>query len=388
MQPTMSSGVIARLQRCGLGLIPALALALAVILLLPPPDASPARLVALVSTAALCVAWLLVVVRFHPALLLVMAGASVALSLVVRNAPAMIGIAAVVAYAARYLESRIGAILSLGAGAAYLATLLIAWPRTPTVDVAISGLGLVFVYLAVLSMRRLRDERERTLALLAELEATREAQVHGAALAERARIAREIHDILAHTLAGLTLQLECARLLLAERSDNPLLPATIERAQRLAHLGLTETRRAVGALRGDHLPSPAELARLAADFERECDTACELRVAGEPVPLAAEAQLALYRTAQEALTNVRKHAAATHVRLELRYDAAGTQLTIEDEAPSTPDDNHSAGNDSAQSAVAGGYGLVGMRERAALLGGTLDAGPTARGFRVRLWLPR
>src|SRR5262249_52627139 len=143
-----------------------------------------------------------------------------------------------------------------------------------------------------------------------------------------------------------------------------------------------------GALRGDPLPSPAELARLAADFEHESGTACELRVAGEPVPLAAEAQLALYRTAQEALTNVRKHAAATRVRLELRFDPAAPELTVEDEASIGPDGSHSAGSDFAATCSTDGYGLVGMRERAALLGGTLDAGPTAQGFRVRLWLPR
>src|SRR5262249_42652860 len=153
---------------------------------------------------------------------------------------------------------RAGAILSLGAGAAYLAAVLVAWPRTPAVDVAISGLGLAFVYLAVWSLRRLRDERQRTLALVAELEATREAQLQAAGLAERARMGREIPDILAHPLAGLALQLECARLLLAERPDDSALPATLERAHRLAQQGLAETRRAVGALRGDHLPSPAE----------------------------------------------------------------------------------------------------------------------------------
>jgi signal transduction histidine kinase len=94
--------------------------------------------------------------------------------------------------------------------------------------------------------------------------------------------------------------------------------------------------------------------------------------------LGSERQLAMFRTAQEALTNVRKHARATSVQMYLRYMADDAELVVEDAAP--------AANTNGASSQA--YGLVGMRERAELLGGTLEAGPIDTGFRVRLWLPK
>jgi signal transduction histidine kinase len=98
-------------------------------------------------------------------------------------------------------------------------------------------------------------------------------------------------------------------------------------------------------------------------------------VTGKPVPLAPEARLAIYRAAQEGLTNVRKHAHASDVTIRLQYRRGGAELTVEDvgDAPSPR--------------TGAGYGLSGMRERAELLGGTLDAGPTRDGFRLRLWVP-
>jgi len=98
-------------------------------------------------------------------------------------------------------------------------------------------------------------------------------------------------------------------------------------------------------------------------------------VTGEPAELASDARLALYRTAQEALTNVRKHSDAERVDLRLEYEPGGARLVVEDVG--TP----------VAAANGGGYGLTGMRERAELLGGELTAGPTGRGFRVELWLP-
>ena len=96
-------------------------------------------------------------------------------------------------------------------------------------------------------------------------------------------------------------------------------------------------------------------------------------------PLASEARLAIYRTAQEALTNVVRHSDADRVELRLAYEPGGVRLAIEDSGPGVPVP--------AGPSPGGGYGITGMRERAELLGGRLDAGPTARGFRVELWLP-
>jgi len=90
-----------------------------------------------------------------------------------------------------------------------------------------------------------------------------------------------------------------------------------------------------------------------------------------------QARLTLYPTAQEALTNVRKHARPQWVELRLAYEPAGTRLTIED----------FGGNGATPLSDSGGYGLTGMRERAELLGGQLRAGPTGTGFRVELWVP-
>ena len=147
----------------------------------------------------------------------------------------------------------------------------------------------------------------------------------------------------------------------------------LERAHHLAATGLTEARQAIAALRGDALPGPERLRELADAFPN-----ATLTVTGTPREHSSEARLALYRTAQEALTNVRKHSAADHVDIRLDYGADGTTLVVQDHGPGAP---------VALGANGGGYGLTGMRERAELLGGRLAAEPTGDGFRVELWLP-
>ncbi len=239
-----------------------------------------------------------------------------------------------------------------------------------------SAAGLTFAYLAASGYRRLREEKRKTEALLQEVLAGRDAQVRAAALDERTRIAREIHDILAHTLSALAVQLEGTRLLVEQRPGDPAALSALERAGSLARDGLEETKRAVGALRGDALPGPEELPRLAADFERDTGVPCRLSVAGELVALSPEARLALYRTAQEALTNVRKHANASAVAIRLRYDTEEAELTVENQGAPCP-----------APMTGGGHGLEGMRERAELARGRLEVGPTPTGFKVRLWLP-
>ena len=106
----------------------------------------------------------------------------------------------------------------------------------------------------------------------------------------------------------------------------------------------------------------------------------DVTVIGEPRELSSEARLALYRTAQEALTNVLRHSAAERIELRLEYRDEGTQLVVQDFGPGAP---VTVGPGSP----GGGYGLTGMRERAELLGGRLRAEPTTDGFVVELWLP-
>ena len=231
--------------------------------------------------------------------------------------------------------------------------------------------GLLFSvlpwFLVMRLVRRLAGRREEAEKLIVELRETRTAHAESAALAERGRVARELHDVLAHSLSALALQLEGSRLLARDRGADPEVIAGLERAHHLAVSGLTEAREAISALRGDDLP---QLEDLAQGFPNTTFT-----VSGTPHDASSEARLARYRTAQEALTNVRRHSASERVELRLAYTDDGTTLTVQDHGEEAPVMNGR------------GYGLTGMRERAELLGGRLHAGPTDDGFRVELWLP-
>jgi signal transduction histidine kinase len=303
-----------------------------------------------------------------------MAAAAVALALTSRGAAAPFALFVFLISAGGRADPRLGVPL---AGLAVAAFLVIAQRRSPGQDVvstAFTALGYTAAYLLAYAVRRLRDERQHLREALEELRLSRQAQLEAAKVEERARLAREIHDVLAHTLSALSVQLEGARLLVQQHPSEPAAAEALERAQRLTREGLREARRAVGALRGDAVPGPEVLPALAAEFQRDTGVPCRLEVEGEARRLSQEAALALYRTAQEALSNVRKHAAATAVRVRLRWGGDGTELTVDDEGV-------------AMAPVGEGYGLTGMRERAELLGGRLEAGPVPGGFRVRLWIP-
>jgi len=237
---------------------------------------------------------------------------------------------------------------------------------------------LVFAFVLLYGARRLRDEQFRVRALLTELEARRDRDLAAAKVEERTRLARDIHDVLAHSLTALIVQLDGARMLLTGERASDEAVSSVLRARHLAQEGLDETRRAVGTLRGDRVPGARMLVSLVQDFERDSGLPCDYSVDGEPVELESPAQLALYRTAQEALTNVRKHAPANRVQIHLRYSTGGAELTVDDFGAAPAPGSNGAGE---------GYGLEGMRERAELLGGSLEAGPRDTGFRVRLWLP-
>jgi signal transduction histidine kinase len=291
--------------------------------------------------------------------------------------PAFLG--AFVAVAAAAMRMR-GA-----AGAAIVALALIALPIAEVIGkdksafgALLQELGVIAFYVVARLAGRLAEGQEQAEQLLRELEATRDAQARAAVLAERQRLAREMHDVLAHSLSGLALQLEGARLR-ASTHDDPQLVESLERAHHLARTGIEEARRAIGMLRGDELPGPERLPALVADFERDTGIPASIVVAGASHPLHSEARLTLFRTAQEALTNVRKHARAERVELHLDYERAGTRLCIEDFV--------AGGGAESLNGNGAGYGLTGMRERAELLGGTLAAGPTGGGFRVELWVP-
>jgi signal transduction histidine kinase len=236
----------------------------------------------------------------------------------------------------------------------------------------ISGLlfSIIPWFLFIRLMRQLRTDRDRAEGLVQGLRESREETARAAAIAERSRLARDMHDVLAHSLSALALQLEGARLLARDRGTDPEVVDAIERAHHLAGSGLGEARAAISALRGDEMPGLDTLADRFGDH-------VAISVSGEPRELASEARLALYRTAQEALTNASRHSAAERVELRLVYEPDGTRLVVQDCGPAMD----------GGASVGGGYGLTGMRERAELLGGRLNAGPNGDGFKVELWLP-
>jgi signal transduction histidine kinase len=162
-------------------------------------------------------------------------------------------------------------------------------------------------------------------------------------------------------------------MLAAREPADPRLPAALERAQQLGRAGLDEARRAIGLLRDAELPS---LSELTTGFARDHGVPCAFDQEGAERPLPSPARLAVYRVAQEALTNAARHAHPDRVSVHLSYAADGIHLTVEDFGAPPP------------APIPGvGYGLTGMRERAELLGGSLSAAPTATGFRVELKVP-
>jgi signal transduction histidine kinase len=248
---------------------------------------------------------------------------------------------------------------------------------------------LVCLLLAVTGqfIRRSRQSQDHTELLLAQLQDAREAEAAAAALAERARIAGELHDVLAHSLSALAIQLQGARKLAGREQVSDGLRGTIERSAELAKAGLTDARQAVGALRGEPLPTLDQLAALVEDFRRDTGSAATLRIDGTSRPLPPEASLALFRGAQEALTNVTRYAPGATTAVTVSYQPGRTVLTIVDHLPGpsqAPAGDHGA---DLLADAGGGHGLTAMRERAQRAGGTARAGPTADGWLVELEVP-
>jgi signal transduction histidine kinase len=227
---------------------------------------------------------------------------------------------------------------------------------------------------------RLRAEQ----AELAATQTRRAEQEHVRAqvLDERARIAREIHDILAHTLGGLVVQLDAADALLGEGEDPEGGRCLVGGARRLAVDGLEETRQAIAALRTDPVDLPEALAILTVGDGRSGRVSYELR--GAPRRLAPDASLAVYRTAQEALANARKHAPDAAVAMTLFFEERAAVLQVANDTPPGAPAGHPA---DPLAVTGGGYGLRGLTERAELLGGTLHAGPSEDGWVVELTVP-
>lgn len=237
------------------------------------------------------------------------------------------------------------------------------------------AIGAGFLLVASAFAAANREARDRADELLRQQEQIRLAREEAAVLVERGRIARELHDVLAHTLSGLAVQLEGARLLAAHTGADAGLVQQVTNAQSLARAGIVNAQRAIAALKGDALPGPADVSELVDEARLSSGASITYEVVGEPHAVRGETGLAIYRTVQEALSNVAKHArgATCEVRLTWARDSVEVEVTDHGGAPS--------------GLPSGGFGLSGLAERAALAGGRLDAGSTGDGWRVRLELP-
>jgi signal transduction histidine kinase len=206
--------------------------------------------------------WLLV-----PVLVLLMVSSSVLVWLQPDGAGA-VGLLIAVGIAARIVPGRISVALLTACLAFLLVAESVSQDRKHQGALAllVNALPLAAIYMIVLFGRRIRMQEAQAEQLLIELEETRGAELRAAALAERQRLARDMHDVLAHSLSGLLLQLEGARLLAVSNPGDERLAGTIDRAHELARNGLDEARRAIGMLRDDELPGPDRLAALTGSF--------------------------------------------------------------------------------------------------------------------------
>lgn len=314
------------------------------------------------------------------ALMLVIAAASGLATMIAGNSAILAGIAAIQAGTTLDAVSAISVPLAGVAGVA-VGSLVFDRPSAG-IYLAFYGVALAGATLGGVARGLHRQQLGQARRLLAQEQQTRAEQDHAAALAERARIAREIHDILAHSLADLSIQLEVADALLADSADATGALERVRHAHRLAGEGLDETRRAVHALRSDLPPLPDALAVMVGNYGL-----ARLELGGPVRPLPAAASLALIRTAQEALVNARKHAPGLPVSLRLRYDPGQVNLTVRDGAGPALPSQPGPPQEPAGAGVGGGYGLAGMRERLRLAGGSLTAGPVEGGWVVRAEVP-
>jgi signal transduction histidine kinase len=236
------------------------------------------------------------------------------------------------------------------------------------------------IWTVAFALGRKFQEADEAQERAARAEREREERARSAVTEERARIARELHDVVGHSVSVMTVQASAVRRLLRpdqEREREALL--IVERTGREA---LAEMRRMVGVLRrpeeGPALapqPSLEHLERLV-EQARQAGLSVNLRVEGDRQPLPAGVDLTAYRLIQEGLTNALKHARAKRAQVVLRYGEGHLEVTVSD-------DGRGAG-----SGDGGGHGLVGMRERVAVFGGELEAGPRAEGgYRLRARLP-
>ncbi|MFJ7075787.1 sensor histidine kinase [Streptomyces sp. NPDC098781] len=284
--------------------------------------------------------------------------------------------------------------LGVGLGAAPLAQL-----RWPEEDSSVLGNIALMIFMTVPfalawvlgdSIRTRRAYYEQLEERATRLEKEREAQSKVAVAAERARIARELHDVVAHNVSVMVVQADGAAYVLDAAPDQA--KKALETISSTGRQALAEMRRLLGVLRtgehqetGEYVPQP-DVEQID-ELIQQCRTSglpVDFKVEGTPRPLPSGVELTAYRIVQEALTNTRKHGgpnAGASVRLVYFDDGLG--LLVEDDGKGAPHELYEDGG-----ADGSGHGLIGMRERVGMVGGTLDAGPRpGGGFRISALLP-
>jgi signal transduction histidine kinase len=278
------------------------------------------------------------------------------------------------------LRDRSQAVAGFAVAEGVLAVVVRNDPRSGVGNFIVASIIFTIVWTIAFGVGRKSVEADEAKQRAVRAEREREERAHAAVADERARIARELHDVVGHSVSVMTVQASGVRRLLRpdqQRERDALL--IVERTGREA---LAEMRRMVGVLRrpeeGPVLapqPSLEHLDRLV-EQAREAGLPVELRVEGDAFQLPAGVDLTAYRLVQEGLTNALKHAGATRAEVVVNYSDGALEVVVSD-------DGRGVGSDDG-----GGHGLVGMRERVSVYGGELDAGPGPEGgYRLRARLP-
>jgi signal transduction histidine kinase len=275
----------------------------------------------------------------------------------------------------RYLP--VGWVRNLAVGAVSVAFGIVVLVISGNAIGLLAGVGAWALADRSIERAALEAERDRSLALLAEVEASQLTQLEAAATEERNRIAREMHDVLAHTLAGLSMQLQAIRAVAAAEGASAAVTGPIDRAADLAREGLQEARAAVGALRAPQLYGVDDLEGLVARFPGEAD----LQVTGQPGRVSPEAGHAVYRAVQEAMTNAARYATGSAVDVGVTWAPARLLVRVRDYG--LPAGRRPSG------VKGSGTGIASMAGRVEAAGGTVTAGsvPDGGGWQVQVTVP-
>ncbi|MZE81128.1 sensor histidine kinase [Streptomyces xinghaiensis] len=353
------------------------------------------RLAGILVMAALCT--VVALRRRAPELMLLIAAGTGVVQLLtdIRQNPADFGMLVIV-YTVAANGARWASRLALAAGLAAPTIYNLRWPPhgpdTGSFAVAVIFMTVPFALAWVLgdSIRTRRAYYAQLEERAARLEKEREAQAKMAVAAERSRIARELHDVVAHNVSVMVVQADGAAYVLHSSPEQA--KQALETISGTGRQALAEMRRLLGVLRtgeseecGEYVPQP-DVRQLGDLIEqvRGSGLPVDFRVGGEPRPLASGVELTAYRIVQEALTNTRKHGGPdVGASVRLTYGDSELELLVEDDGRGAQRQVYEKGGSDGL-----GQGLIGMRERVGMVGGKLDAGPRpGGGFRISAVLP-